>query len=538
LEPDVKPHLCSLYGGLMTFTINIWKKPHNANLGWIYPICLVALFWGSIWFFHSSMFSGTALYDDAYITFRYAANIANGMGFTFNSYERVHSASSFGHTFLLAGLHAIGFSDLPSVSILLGMVFGAGLIVFCYKTIRFILDSDVAAALLTLPICLSGSISFWSVSGMETIPFAAIVSIFFYFRICNSDVRYAALAAGIAFLYRYEGLILIVCLIGAEIIHDYSEGFDSTKWKSIGALCVLPIVAVTVFSYQYFGSILPHPVEFKKLTVYYSNGPFQQIWDTLVFYIKRYGIYMIGAILSAVFWISGSIDPKLRSCVGFISAYVLLSFISFSAGPISEYHRYTIHLIPVLAIGTAMALTFIRKNATRMLILCILISFTASLGALLDQRRITSWYSNSIEIQTNRKSLGQWINENIPPTERIVSSDLGALSYFASRHDFIDALGLTDKKALEAIRKGDWAEFLLWFKEMRPKYVADTVHSRDIPEAVRILSKPSLFFKNIRADFSIDEWFTLVPLKIIFHEPECGVGVYRIIWLQSGARRE
>jgi arabinofuranosyltransferase len=508
-----------------------------AKLCVLYPTCLTAMFWGSNWIFHRSMFADDCLYDDAYITFRYAANIANGMGFTFNSYERLNSASSFAYTVVLAGLHVIGFSDLPSVSVWLGMIFGAALIVFCFKTVRFILDSDAAAALLTLPLCLSGSISFWSVSGMETIPFAAIVTIFLYFRICSSDVRYAALVAGIAFLWRYEGLILIVCLIGSEIIHDYSKGVDRSKWVSIATFSVLPVIAVTLFNRLYFGSVIPHPVEFKESALYYSGGPLQQVWDILVFFVKRYGIFLTGAVFCSAFWLSGSIDSKFRAGAGFISVYILLSFISFSLGPISEYHRYTIHLIPTLAIATAAALTAIRTNAARLLMICVFLSVTASSQALLDQNRITSWYSKFVQIQTDRKTLGIWINENVPREERIVSSDLGALSYFAGRHDFIDVYGLTGKRTLDVIKKGEWEEFLSWFRERRPTYLSDTFYL-DVPEAVRILKKPDLFFKNVRAGACVDDWFTIVPLKTISHDSTRGVGVYRIVWKDGGALQE
>jgi arabinofuranosyltransferase len=513
----------------MTSATHTSKRLDIAKLGRIYPICLVALFWGWTALFHHRMFGGAALYDDAYITFRYAANIANGMGFTFNSYEKINSASSFGHTFLLAGLSAMGFSALPSVSVWLGMIFGAALVVFCYKTIRFILGSDLAAALLTLPICLSGSISFWSVSGMETIPFAAIVSAFLYFRICFSDVRYAALAAGVAFLWRYEGAILIVCLIGAEIVHDYYHGIDRKKWANIAAFSIFPVIAVAIFNAFYFGSIVPHPVEFKKLTVYYSGGSIQQVWYILVFFIKRYGVYLIGAALSAVFWISGSIDPRLRYPVGFVSAYVLLSFLSFSFGPISDYHRYTIHLIPVLAIATAAALTAIRNNPKRLLVLAISFSLAACLQAGLDQVRITSWYSKYVQIQTDRKTLGIWINNNIDRKNLIMSSDLGALSYFALGRDFIDVYGLTGKTVLEALKKGGREEFLRRIKEMRPTYFADTVHN-GLPEALRILRKPELFFKNITPGGADDDPFTIVPLKIISADTTRGVGLYRIVW--------
>jgi len=64
---------------------------------------LTALFLGCVIAHFSDMLVHGRQYDDAYITYRYAVNLAEGRGFVFNTYERVNSASSFLYTVLLAG---------------------------------------------------------------------------------------------------------------------------------------------------------------------------------------------------------------------------------------------------------------------------------------------------------------------------------------------------------------------------------------------------------------------------------------------------
>ena len=54
-------------------------------------------------------------YDDPYITYRYAANIARGYGFVYNAGERVLSTTTPLYTLILATLRLAGL-DLPLVS--------------------------------------------------------------------------------------------------------------------------------------------------------------------------------------------------------------------------------------------------------------------------------------------------------------------------------------------------------------------------------------------------------------------------------------
>jgi len=50
--------------------------------------------------------------DDAYITFRYARNLANGVGFVYNAGERVLGTTTPAYTLLLAALSRLGgFAD-------------------------------------------------------------------------------------------------------------------------------------------------------------------------------------------------------------------------------------------------------------------------------------------------------------------------------------------------------------------------------------------------------------------------------------------
>ena len=82
-----------------------------ATSRWIPPAILVVVFLVATVALHGSVI-GRDQYDDSYITYRYAANLATGKGPVFNSYERINSASSFLYTSVLAAAYSIGLHDL------------------------------------------------------------------------------------------------------------------------------------------------------------------------------------------------------------------------------------------------------------------------------------------------------------------------------------------------------------------------------------------------------------------------------------------
>ena len=92
---------------------------------WLLPALLVVAFVAATFAFNHGRAVWTDQYDDSYITYRYALNLATGKGLVFNTYERVNSASSFLYTLLLAGAYRVGIHDLERFAALFGLAMGA-----------------------------------------------------------------------------------------------------------------------------------------------------------------------------------------------------------------------------------------------------------------------------------------------------------------------------------------------------------------------------------------------------------------------------
>src|SRR5687768_3192429 len=60
-------------------------------------------------------------YDDPYITYRYAGNLASGAGFVYNAGERILSTTTPLYTLILAAVGLLG-ADIPIASNLIGSI--------------------------------------------------------------------------------------------------------------------------------------------------------------------------------------------------------------------------------------------------------------------------------------------------------------------------------------------------------------------------------------------------------------------------------
>ena len=186
-------------------------------------------------------------YDDPFITFRYADNLAAGLGFVYNPGERILSTTTPLFTLLLA-LVVTCWSDLPSLANLIGafsLACGALFLWDIARTWGAPLVGWVGLLLYpTFPLALS-------TLGSE-IPFyvACCLGAFsFYVRGHHS---LAGLCAALATLTRFDGV-----LVASILTIDYLVRVRRPiPWSAL-MIFLVPVAAWVVFAWVYFGSPLP-----------------------------------------------------------------------------------------------------------------------------------------------------------------------------------------------------------------------------------------------------------------------------------------
>jgi hypothetical protein len=113
--------------------------------------------------------------DDAYISFRYAQNWAQGFGPVYNVGEKVEGYTNFLWMAVLTGLHALG-ADIVLAAQVLGIILGVAVILLTYRfSLRWHSSDSLWAVLAACLLSLNVSFAIWATGGLETHLFAFLV---------------------------------------------------------------------------------------------------------------------------------------------------------------------------------------------------------------------------------------------------------------------------------------------------------------------------------------------------------------------------
>jgi len=451
-------------------------------------------------------------YDDSYITYRCAVNLADGRGLAFNAGERTSCASSLLYAALLAALDRVGLRDLERVGLAIGLL--AGLWVAALTAAQCGSAGGVAAAAaFALPVALSGWLCGWSVSGMETTLFAALV-LTFAALYSSGRMGAASVALALAMFCRPEGALLWVAAGMAEWNARGRPVARSRLPLVVGGVTALALLA---FQVGYYGEWIPAPVLYKRVAIYYAPGVVRLARGLAAFVLGA----MAPAALLAAAWCLARVPALARSALpratggetahpetrvlgrgdAFLVVYLALTVLSLVGGPASDRFRYATHMLPLVAIVASGAWgrwlaprLSAGPRAATLVAIALLGLALAERNQLETARAFTRWAAH----QHARKEIGRWIERNVPADVRVISSDLGAIAYHARSHEFMDATGLTSLVPLRAALKGDWQPVWSWLDDLRPALLADTRWPTGEIQSQLILERPETFFRSLR----------------------------------------
>lgn len=410
-------------------------------------IVILATYWPTSHFFSNQ-------YDDSYITYRYAINLAEGHGLTFNAGEKTDSASSFLYAITLSISWLLGIKNLEFMGGLLGIISLAAICLYVYKTANHLGASETTSVLVSTACGLNGFLSGWTLSGMETIPWTAFVLISLYSMLSNAHSAIIIATIAAAAFTRFEGILLII---------PYGLLLFRQK-KPLSAY--LPIIALTsvfgifyAIKHAYYGVWISHAFKMKEIATYYRSSPGELIrnWKSM------------GAI-PLVLGTIGLMDRRHTP----VLIYVLLSFLSVAVGPKSDWSRYSVHLLPIFYAYAAIGINQLRITSNKNLSNVVFAMISTLTLAQSAKGYIFNW-KNMTELanhQACRRNLGEFIRTKIPTEEYVASSDLGIISYVATNHQFVDLIALTSSDVLENYTQGKTADDILINKHV--KYLADT----------------------------------------------------------------
>lgn len=396
--------------------------------------------------------------DDAYITFRYARNLAEGNGLVYNPGEPVLGTSTPLFTLLLAAGHRLGLG-LPDLAVWMsGFSWAVAILALGY-----VLRHRPAWAGVPL-LVLAASATFAENLGMESALYALLCLASLLLAGSGRGLPAAALA-GLAALTRLDGGIVVVVVLVATALRE-----RRLPWKE-AALAGLIVAPWYLWAWGHYGSPFPNSLHAKAGLAHspgFGGGDFVQgglallrgrlaRWPLLVPYL---GLALMGlprALRSAAPW-----QPYVAWGGLYTVAYWLTGMPHFG--------WYYVPLVPLVAVLAVEGLHTVATVAGRWRGLAVTLLAAA---LLLPAGQMLTHSLRSAEASPARalayRDAGQWLSAHAQPGDSVALLEIGVVGWF-SGIEVVDTMGLVSPYLAERLL--DWGQSLvLAVNRFWPEYV-------------------------------------------------------------------
>lgn len=418
--------------------------------------------------------------EDAYITFRYSANLISGKGFVFNPGEHVLGTTTPLQTLILA-LFAYPFGPraVPEVAAVIMPIFGlsAGLVLYFALVRR---NVPVSAAALGMAFLYANiAVIRTGIGGMET-PLALLLMAAGLWALISERPVATGILCGLLVLCRIDGLIWVMLIFGAASLKSKKAVLLQ------GAVFALTLLPWIIFATLYFGSPVPNSMLAKGVVrpgmAHALSDPMRIIryaqWfvsGTGVGWGGRLWLWMPALVFGA--W------HAFRRGLGIIAVYPLVYSVLMYLGRAPRYEWYLLPItfvsMPMAAIGlyeiyrtvTGRVLRLSPRTASyagAIFMIAVLVGY-CSLGVPVMLNRLNLAQQNEDQF---RREVGLWLRENTPPTASVAMEAIGYQGFFSERR-VIDMAGLVTPRAIEFKRRtrqnGQIFDWVL--RDFKPDYI-------------------------------------------------------------------
>lgn len=421
-------------------------------------------------------------YDDPYITYHYAANLARGDGFVFNIGEHLLSTTTPLYTLLLALAGFVGF-DIPLVSTALGCLsLAVGGWVFWQLGQHWHTQTAGWVGLLLYPLH-----PLLTVTLSNETALCLTLGLLGLLLTVRKQMAQAAIVLALATLARHDAVII------AALCASYHFGFkvwrlDFWKQRQLIVFCLLYgglLLPWFGFAWGYFGAPMPITLMVKqqqgKMAI---SQLFLAGFRDYASYHWTYPTYFLHSVtlvvgLVAAFW--------RRSPWLWLVAWSGLYALAYSLLQVPGYFWYFGPVVPgvvaLMAVGAefiAQRFAVLTQHKSQVTIpqsfILHLSSFTLLFALLLWLPQVRSTMQLK-DLNDNRLGLyqktGEWLRANTPPTASVGTLEVGIIGYFAQRR-LVDFAGLLQPDVAQQMQSNStYDDLALWaWDRYQPDYLA------------------------------------------------------------------
>ncbi|MCD6326315.1 hypothetical protein J7M28_01985 [bacterium] len=424
-------------------------------------------------FAFASFHISNATTDDAFITFRYSEQLANGNGLVFNPGERVEGYSNFLFTVLMSLVIWTGLSDFPHgvlvFSKAIGLLFGLLCIPLIFRASALLSKRRRESLVIKLlaPILIASSMQFacWAVSGLETLmcAFFVLMAQFFCLRMLadgpsNTDLSrrrlfaYASFFFLLASLTRPEIPILFVASLIVTSVYFWRRRI-ALRTLLPGILAFgLSYVAFICWRLAYYGDVFPNTF-YAKAT---GDGG-HRLWEGLTYWGFGIGTVIGPLIILSFLPLLRRSDRDFRY-IFLLWQFVAMSvFVIYSGGDWMGAYRLFIPIFPAIALMAQQGAQLLWQRlvvaqdraAARKWFAAIVVAIVVGVFAFhsLDFARINgkpSGFLGRDMLNQEYYQIAKLMREQIRPATTVALGEAGLIPYYSGL-DIIDMRGLMDR---------------------------------------------------------------------------------------------
>lgn len=431
------------------------------------PISLAFLVTGVVVFLLFCWLLFPLTVDDAYISYRYSDNLASGHGLVWNVGETpVEGYTNFLWVVVGAGVLKFGMPILAFMKSL-GVLLGLTAVLLMYLITRRISAPGTYSIMPAILLAVMPSFVLWSVAGLETALFVALLLASLYFFIREEQAppatRSAYLSAPLMLLLaltRPEGIVVFGLLAGTRVLlwlRDPQPRRDIVGYVLWALAFGFLWIVYFAWRWSYFGFPFPNTAYVKV------QSGLATIAGQIGVYLVPYALRLFPFVLLAIYAL-GRKSRMQRADVYILAALSGLFVLNLVSSDWMPGHRLALPMTPLILLLARDPLETVfcamwngswRQRLSSAAISLSLIVFamapmlyTANLfHRVLATQMDMSIYRWSTEMKSivdgQYVQVGEWLAENAPADASVVAANVGAIG-FLSHLKVIDMIGLTD----------------------------------------------------------------------------------------------
>ncbi len=368
--------------------------------------------------------------DDPWITYRYAENVAAGLGFVYNPGERILGSSTPLYVLLLASAKLVGL-PVPQTSWVLGFAGMTASLVLVFLLVRRVAGEAPAVLAAVL---LATALLFHRVAtyGMETPLYVTLILGAFVAQAGGRELLAAALA-GLCVVMRVDGGAVGLALALTHVVTR-----RTVPWKA-GAVYLAVAVPWFLFSLAYFGALTPNTVAAKRMHTQH----------TVLLWMPRWILFEPRSWLAAVGAAAALLDPRIRSRAAPLALWAAIYGGAFTLVGMQRYDWYQTPLLAAICAFAGIGVWAVASRLTPGAAAPVAAALAVLLAVPDGHRalRRAGGDEGILGVERVRYEAVLWMRDSLPPGVPIATGGIGLVGYH-TRREVIDAMGLVTPQAI------------------------------------------------------------------------------------------